>query len=264
MVEVTETRLDSSWRFLMKFNFLFFKIYPAFLEGEISLVEGVYVLISLIVLDRSMPMMILSSSLRYLHGGAKFWSTKDPGQQPFSFRAATGSVSLQILPMNFVLKMFKSSRNSKTYQNHVLLSLCFPGSLFHSNAPELSTHNRIVWNFNMETKRAEHAANFFMDESPKLKRESEILRHLLCAPINYGSTTMCRGSWSTPNYVGKQEPCELRVKYGLSRSFAFKSSFPVNWALLLKISHFPDEVSIFHQSCEICFRVNGLFFAFIH
>jgi len=28
----------------------------------------------------------------YLHGGAKFWSTKDPGQQPFSFRAATGSV----------------------------------------------------------------------------------------------------------------------------------------------------------------------------
>ena len=28
----------------------------------------------------------------YLHGGAKFWSTRDPGQQPFSFRAATGSV----------------------------------------------------------------------------------------------------------------------------------------------------------------------------
>jgi len=28
----------------------------------------------------------------YLHGGAKFWSTKDPGQQPFSFRAACGSV----------------------------------------------------------------------------------------------------------------------------------------------------------------------------
>ena len=184
--------------------------------------------------------MILSYPLRYLHGGAKFWSTKDPGQQPFSFRAATGSVSLLILPMSFVLKMFKwSSRNSKTYQNHVLLSLCFPGSSFHLNAPELSTHtyNRIVWNFNMETKRAEHAANFFMDESPKLKGESEILRRLSCAPINYGSTTpcvgppMCRGSWSTPNFVGKWEPCELRGTYCLSSSFAFKSSYPVNSAL---------------------------------
>ena len=30
---------------------------------------------------------------RFLNNGMKFWSTKDPGQQPFSFHAATGSVS---------------------------------------------------------------------------------------------------------------------------------------------------------------------------
>jgi len=27
----------------------------------------------------------------FLNNGMKFWSTKDPGQQPFSFHAATGS-----------------------------------------------------------------------------------------------------------------------------------------------------------------------------
>jgi len=65
----------------------------------------------------------------YLHGGAKFWSTRDPGQQPFSFRAATGSIQ-PAQEENFRIRAWGDSRLG-------------PGSVDDDEGRRISLHSRL-------------------------------------------------------------------------------------------------------------------------
>ena len=74
-------------------------------------------------------LILLSFFCRYLFGGAKFWSTRDPGQQPFSFRAGTGSVILMKCYLSFLFLF--------DFSPCMTLPLSYTTTVLLNNRPEL-------------------------------------------------------------------------------------------------------------------------------